>query len=296
MNPNGLNPFFIVNPNAGPAINKVWFRQMIALHMRRNPQLEAIQVTHTVVETLQTAQEAAKQGYDPVVAVGGDGTINAVATGIYGTNARLAVVPTGSGNGLARHFKIPLSLGKSLKVIGAGRTQKIDVGWCEGRLFLVTCGVGFDARVAFAFEDSKARGIVSYFRLAVAELRKFQPEEISLSHDGYSKEARQLLLVTAANLSQYGGGTIIAPDASATDGLLDVVVIEPVSVLRAISLVPRILRGNLPRTPEVSIFRAPKLSIKRSAPGPFHVDGDPVDGPAEISIRVEPLAMKLIVP
>ncbi|MBU1936880.1 diacylglycerol kinase family lipid kinase, partial [bacterium] len=284
------------NPNAGPAINKIWFRQMIAQHTRRNPQLEAIQVTRTANETMRVAREAVERGYDPVVAVGGDGTINAVATGIYGSDARLAVVPTGSGNGLARHFKIPLSMGRALKVIDAGKALKIDVGWCEGRLFLVTCGIGLDAQVASVFEASKARGIVSYFRLAIAELHKFQPEEIFISHDGHLGEARNPLLVTAANLSQYGGRTIIAPDASATDGLLDVVVIEPVSVLRAISLVPRLVRGNLLRTPEVSIFRAPMVSIKRSAPGPFHVDGDPIAGPAEISIRVEPHAMKLIVP
>lgn len=296
MNSSEFNPFFIINPRAGPARNQVRLRNLISENLRRSLRLDALHVTGSSGEAIEVARQAATGEFDPIVAVGGDGTINEVANGIYGTGARLAVLPGGSGNGLARHFGIPLSLRESLQVLSAGKTLDIDVGWCGSRLFLVTCGVGLDALVAFEFENSKSRGILSYFRVAVSQLRKFQPEEMFISGDGQLGQTLRPLLVTAANLNQYGGGALIAPGASATDGLLDVVVIEPVSLLRGISLVPNLFGGRLERVPEVSVFKTPTLTIRRLAPGPIHLDGDPIQSPAEISIHVEPRAMRLVVP
>jgi diacylglycerol kinase (ATP) len=296
MNSSGFNPFFVINPRAGPARNQFRLRRLIAESFRQNARLDAIYITGSVGEAIDVSRQAAEDGFDPIVAIGGDGTINEVANGIYGTGARLGVLPGGSGNGLARHFGIPMGLRAALKVLSANKTLDIDVGWCGSRLFLVTCGVGLDAVVAFEFENSASRGIVSYFRLAVDQIRKYQPQEMFISGDGQLGQSLRPMLVTVANLNQWGAGALIAPQASATDGLLDVVIIKPMSLLRGISLVPSLYAGRLARVPEVSTFKAPTLTIRRPTPGPIHLDGDPIEGPAELSIRVEPQGMKLIVP
>jgi YegS/Rv2252/BmrU family lipid kinase len=293
---NGFNPFFIINPRAGPARNQLRLRRLIAESLRHNSRLDAIYVTRACGEAMDVARKAAVDGFNPVVAIGGDGTINEVANGIYGTGATLAVLPGGSGNGLARHFKIPFNLRRALEILAAGKTQAVDVGWCGNRLFLVTCGVGLDALIAFEFEQSHSRGMLSYFRMTISQLAKFQPEEIYLSSNGEPPELVRPLLVTAANLNQWGGGARIAPNASATDGLLDVVIAQPVTVMRGFSVVPALFLGRINRAPELRTFRTPTLTIRRSSPGPLHLDGDPVLGPAEIHIRIEPQAMKLIVP
>lgn len=296
MNSNGFNPFFVINPRAGPARNQFRLRRLIAESFRQNARLDAIHVTGSASDAIGASRQAAEAGFDPIVAIGGDGTINEVANGVYGTGARLGVLPGGSGNGLARHFGIPMNLRAALKVLSANKTLDIDVGWCGSRLFLVTCGVGLDAVVAYQFENSASRGIVSYFRLAMNQIRKYQPEEMFISGDGQPGQSLRPMLVTVANLNQWGAGALIAPEASATDGLLDIVIMEPMSLLRGISLVPSLYAGRLARAPEVSTFKAPTLTIRRPTPGPIHLDGDPIDGPAEISIRVEPRGMKLVVP
>lgn len=295
-NSDTFNPFFIINPRAGPARNQLRLRKLISESLRRNSRLDAIHVTRACGEAMEIARKAATDGFDPIVAVGGDGTINEVANGIYASGATLAVLPGGSGNGLARHFKIPFRLRDALQVLSAGKTQAIDVGWCGDRLFLVTCGVGLDALVAFEFEQSQSRGFFSYFRMTVEQVAKFRPEEMYLSSNGEPPELVRPLLITAANLNQYGGGARIAPDASATDGLLDVVVVQPVSLLRAFSKIPALFLGRINRAPEVRTFRTPTLTIRRASPGPLHLDGDPIEGSAEVSIRIEPKAMKLVVP
>jgi diacylglycerol kinase (ATP) len=296
VNSNNFNPFFIINPRAGPARNQMRLQRLISESLRRNSRLDAIHVTRACGEAMEVARKAAKDGFNPVVAVGGDGTINEVANGIYGSGTTLAVLPGGSGNGLARHFKIPFNLRRALEVLSAGKTQAVDVGWCGDRLFLVTCGVGLDALVAFEFEQSQSRGIFSYFRMTVAKVAKFQAEEMYLSSNGETPELVRPLLITAANLNQYGGGARIAPDASATDGLLDVVVVQPVSLLRAFSQIPALFLGRITHAPEVRTFRTPTLTIRRASPGPLHLDGDPIEGSAEVSIHIEPQAMNLIVP
>jgi diacylglycerol kinase (ATP) len=296
VNSNNFNPFFIINPRAGPARNQMRLQRLISESLRRNSRLDAVHVTRACGEAMEVARKAAKDGFNPVVAVGGDGTINEVANGIYGSGATLAVLPGGSGNGLARHFKIPFNLRRALEVLSAGKTQAVDVGWCGDRLFLVTCGVGLDALVAFEFEQSQSRGIFSYFRMTVAKVAKFQAEEMYLSSNGETPELVRPLLITAANLNQYGGGARIAPDASATDGLLDVVVVQPVSLLRAFSQIPALFLGRITHAPEVRTFRTPTLTIRRASPGPLHLDGDPIEGSAEVSIHIEPQAMNLIVP
>ncbi|MFH1009648.1 MAG: diacylglycerol kinase family protein [bacterium] len=291
-----FNPFFIINPRAGPARNQLRLQRLISESLRHNSRLDAIHVTRACGEAMEVARKAASDGFDPIVAVGGDGTINEVANGIYASGATLAVLPGGSGNGLARHFKIPLNLRRALEILTAGKTQAIDVGWCGDRLFLVTCGVGLDALVAFEFEQSQSRGFFSYFRMTVAQLAKFQAEEMYLSSNGQPPELLRPLLITVANLNQYGGGARIAPDASATDGLLDVVIAQPVSVLRGFSAIPALFLGRITRAPEVRTFQTPTLTIRRASPGPLHLDGDPILAPAEISIHVEPEAMKLVIP
>ncbi len=296
VNSNDFNPFFIINPRAGPARNQLRLQKLISESFRRNSRLDAIHVTRGCGEAMEIARKAASDGFDPIVAVGGDGTINEVANGIYGNGATLAVLPGGSGNGLARHFRIPMRLRDALRVLSAGKTQAMDVGWCGDRLFLVTCGVGLDALVAFEFEQSQSRGFVSYFRMTIAQLAKFQPEEMYLASNGQPPELVRPLLITAANLNQYGGGARIAPDASATDGLLDVVIAQPVSVLRGFSAIPALFLGRINRAPELRTFRTPTLTIRRASPGPLHLDGDPILAPAEISIHIEEQAMKLVVP
>ena len=245
----------------------------------------------------ELAHAAVGRGAQTVVAWGGDGTVNEVASALAFGSAALAIVPSGSGNGLARELGVPFDPGAALDIaIGPG-ARTIDAGELDGHLFFNIAGIGLDARVAhrFAAGGLVRRGFIRYIEITLGELMGFEPDDHTIVADGDSTRTRSLL-IAIANGRQYGNGALIAPNARIDDGLLDVVVVTPRSPLRALFQIPRIFMGQMAAIPGVTMRTARHIEITSGAPVIFHVDGEPFVGSASITASVHPAALRVKVP
>jgi YegS/Rv2252/BmrU family lipid kinase len=237
------------------------------------------------------AAAAVQRGARLVFAWGGDGTINEVASSLLRSPAALAVVPAGSGNGLARELRVSRRPEQALAEALHGVPRTIDVGEFGGRLFVSVAGVGFDAHVASCFDRDKGRrGFVTYARITARELWSYQACTYRVPAG-----PRRALVVTIANAPQFGNGARIAPQAVMDDGLLDLVVIEARSRLETIWGIPRLFTGGINGLRGVSAERIERATIESDEPMWFHVDGEPVHGGTRLEARVLPAALKIAV-
>ena len=245
----------------------------------------------------ELAAAALARDVSTIVAWGGDGTVNEVASTMAFRNAALAIVPSGSGNGLARDLGVPLDPDRAFAIATGGRDRCIDAGELDGRLFFNIAGIGLDARVAhrFAAGGLLRRGFLRYLEITALELFTHEAEDHTIVTDGTSIRVR-VLLIAIANSRQYGNGAIIAPDARLDDGLLDVVVISDRSALKAMFQAPRLFSGHIARVPGVTMRPAAEIEVTSAKPVLYHVDGEPYVGAASIAARPRSRALRVKVP
>lgn len=241
------------------------------------------------------ARNAVDEGYDAVVAVGGDGTANAIAASLLHTGVALGIIPIGSGNGLARGMKIPISVRGATKLLFNGRFRHIDAGRIQNERFFIVTGVGFDAMVGKLFNDQNIRGPLPYFTIGFREFANYRPEVFILKFDN-KQIAVPALLVTIANLKGWGAGVIISPNAEPDDGLLDICILHRVKFFYALFHFPKLFTGKIDKIRKYDRYQTQKLQIIREKPGPFHVDGESHDAGLILDISVDSKALKIIVP
>jgi diacylglycerol kinase (ATP) len=243
------------------------------------------------------AREAAIAGHEVVVAVGGDGTMNEVAQGLLDTPAALALVPCGSGNGLALHLGLPRAPLAALQLAaGTGsRVVAVDTGVANGKPFFNAMGLGFDADVSRRFNRLVRRGLPAYARVALSALRSLRSQRCTITA-GPRTETIDALLVAVANSDQYGNNARIAPGARIDDGRLDLVAVSGGSWLGVAALVPRLFLGNLDRSPLVTRFAGPRFVIDRVAPGLIHTDGETHEAGARVEVVVRPQSLRMVIP
>jgi diacylglycerol kinase (ATP) len=238
----------------------------------------------------EVVPRAEREGFEVVYAVGGDGTVREVARHLIGRRLALGILPTGSGNGFARHIGV-----RSLDLCQDGSVVEIDTAEVNGIPYVGVMGVGLDAVIADRFARAGTRGFRTYARVGLQTLGAFQAEEYEVETAGRSIK-RRAYIVAVANSSQYGNDARIAPLASLRDGLLDVVVIENVSLVAVPMMMLRLFRGTLHRSGGVSVIQAPEVTIRRSKAGPAHLDGEPEFLGAELHVRVRPRSLRVLVP
>lgn len=294
MSENNKKIVFIVNPISGTQ-SKEQILQLI--EEKIDPANYAYEIIYTerAGHAIEIAAQAAKEGADTVVAIGGDGTINEIARSLVHTDTSLGIIPCGSGNGLARHLHIPMDPKGAVEVINEGLKKTIDYGKINETLFFCTCGVGFDAFVSLKFANAGKRGLLTYLENTLRESLKYQPETYELeTEDGTSKY--KAFLIACGNASQYGNNAYITPQATLNDGLLDVSILEPFTVLDIPSLSFQLFNKTIDQNSRIKTFRCKKLRIHRSAPGVVHFDGDPMMTTENINIEIIPKGLKVIVP
>ncbi len=237
------------------------------------------------------------QGVTTVVAWGGDGTVNEVASALAFRDATLAVVPSGSGNGLARELQIPLEPARALAAALDGRTCRIDAGELDGRLFCNLAGIGLDAKVAhgFAAGGLVKRGLTRYVIVTARELLRYQAQEHVVVTDGNRRRVRPLL-IAIANGRQYGNGAVIASAARLDDGKLDVVIVAARSPLAVLAQVPRMFLGQIAHARGVTSVSAVDIEVASAHAQMYHVDGEPFVGGASIAARPLARALRVAVP
>lgn len=231
----------------------------------------------------ELAAKAAAEGCHAVIAAGGDGTVNEVASAVAGSGTALGILPFGSGNGLARHLYGTINVNRALDVIANGYVSDCDYGSVNGRPFFCTFGLGFDAKVSSEFSHLGRRGLASYAKSVIREYAGYKPGEYVLMADKKCLKTKAFLLAVC-NASQYGNNAYIAPDASLHDGALDVVVIKVGNpVTRALAGV-ELFTGRLNRNILMSSFKVSRITIKH-LPGPGHIDGEPCMMPETLVVE-----------
>ena len=245
----------------------------------------------------ELARAAVASGSTRVLAWGGDGTVNEVASALVFGQARLGIIPSGSGNGLARELRIPLDPTKAFAVALEGRECVIDGGELDGRWFFNVAGVGLDAQVAHLFSGvgRERRGLRRYLEIAAREFFTYTSQSYVVTVDGATHRV-SALIVAIANGRQYGNGALIAPSAALDDGQLDIVVVGARSPFAALLQVPRLFTGRISRAPGVTTLKGTEITITSGQPMPYHLDGEPFPGSRAMSARARPGALRVAVP
>ena len=290
----------VVNPISGTAGRGDAVRRRVALasELVRAHRADApVRVTDGPGHARELARDALAQGVRLVIAWGGDGTINEVGSVLAHQDASLAIVPSGSGNGLARELRIPFSPRAAFDVAFAGVERVIDCGEIDGHLFFNLAGLGLDARVAheFAAQGLVRRGFRRYMEITLRELFRFEADDHTIVADGTTMRTRAML-VAISNGRQHGNGALIAPHASLDDGRLDVVVVEDRSAWKTLAVIPFLFAGQAARVSGVRMVQATDVTLTSSRPALFHVDGEPHVGGATLAARVHPRALRVRVP
>lgn len=259
-------------------------------------QLDAIVVpTERPLHATELARQAVAEGCETVVAIGGDGTINEVATGLIDTQATLGLIPCGSGNGLGRHLGIPQPNQLAFDTLLQGRVRVIDTGEANGRPFFNVMGLGFDAEIADRFAKLTKRGFQAYIRTTLAAWSSSQPQNVIVRNGDQTTESPALIL-SVANSDQFGNNCYIAPGAQVDDGLIDLTLIKPIGFFRAIPLAMRLFRGKIDGSPHAVRMQGTKFVIQRPADGLVHVDGEPFRTSAKVAVSVRPKSLRVLVP
>lgn len=288
---------FIFNPHSGRNRGRPGLAAAIRDFIAARGLDANLRTTDGPGHATELAREAVLTGSEVVVAVGGDGTMNEVAQGLVDTPAALALVPCGSGNGLALHLGLPRTrLDALILATGAtGRIAAVDTGTVNGHPFFNAMGLGFDADVSRRFNRLTRRGLPAYARVAFGALRELRAERCRITC-GTRTETLDVLLIAVANSDQYGNNARIAPGARIDDGRLDLVAIRPVGLLAAALLVPRLFFGNLDQSPHVFRLTGPRFTIERTAPGLIHTDGETHPTAGRVEVAVRPRSLRILVP
>ena len=291
------NIAFIINPISGAKETQNAKRKLPKLIMQTldmEQWLPNIVFTEYAGHATELAHQYARMGFDAVVAVGGDGTVNEVARGLKDTKTALGILPMGSGNGFARHLNIPIRPQKALEMINHSEPINVDYGLANGRLFVSTCGTGFDAVVADNFAGSNKRGFMTYLQNTLKVAFSYQPQTYHIVGDGLDVP-HKAFLITFANANQWGYEAMIAPKASVQDGKMDIMLMSSHAILGSASLALRLFTGSIDNSYFMDTIRAKEITLEREEVAPFHIDGDPVEMEKDIHIKIVADGLKVLV-
>ncbi|MCB2211734.1 diacylglycerol kinase family lipid kinase [bacterium] len=291
------NVLAIFNPQSG-----VGFRPSDILNALREPwdSFPDINLTYQESRNIEDGvgkiRRAMDCDVDTVIVIGGDGMVNTLGAQLIGTDVKLAVLPAGSGNGFARHFDIPNNAEKAAKALIKGEVMEIDVGFVNDHPFFVTASLAWDAELVADFEKMPIRGIAPYVFAGIYKYFTYEPQDYHLNLDGEEIHIEKPLLLTAANLTQYGGGAKIAPEARADDGLLTLVAVPRMEPHELLLQIRRLFDGSISKIPELKTWQFKKMTVQREQAGKVQVDGELMDADKDVVIEVKPKALKVIVP
>lgn len=287
----------MVNPNAGFGPSLGGLAEAVEEAWEDREAIVSYQISRSIEDGKAKARAAVEQGIDTILVAGGDGMINTVGGQLIGSDVALGVLPSGSGNGFARHFGIPLGRERAAAALVGARRQKIDVGFANGRPFFVTCSMAADATLVQTFEKMPMRGILPYVFAAAYEFFDYKPSPFRISIDGgATEEIEDPLVFTVANLTQYGGGARIAPQACESDGLLELVAISKQDVPAALAGIGRLFDGTINRVGGVITRRFRRLHVARKSPAPIQMDGELFETTAGVDVEVHPAALTVLIP
>jgi diacylglycerol kinase (ATP) len=288
---------FIINPVSGKGAGKNLAESLLSLKSLTLEMKLEIQLIYT--DRKGHANEIAKnltsQNVDLIVACGGDGTVNETANALTGTNIPMAILPIGSGNGLARHYKIKHDLEQLISIIRTNKIIRHDAVNINGRTGFNVSGIGFDAHVAFMFGQDGNRGFNSYLKLIIKEFRNYKPFETEIIF-GNNKLSCSAMMIPIAVASQFGNNAFIAPLADTTDGMTDITVVRKMHPFHVLPFAIRVFTKTISASRYAKCLREKTFEISCNQPQPLHIDGEPAGYHNHFKIEAIPAAIRLAIP
>lgn len=286
---------FIVNPISGTK-SKENLDKEVNEALDKNLFDFSIALTEGPKHAVELTRRAVNEKMDIVVAVGGDGTVNEVASALVNSETKLAVVPYGSGNGFAMHLGLGRNPQKALSFLNDTKELLIDSCKVNEHFYVNLAGVGFDARVAYELHKSKSRGFQAYFKNSVEQGIKYKNQGYKIQYDDNEISEDKFLSVTIANASMFGYNFTIAPNADLSDGVLDVVHIKDAPKYKYFANMHRFLNRSILKTPLTHLKFAKKVTISSEDPIYFHVDGEGMITEEPLEFSIIPASLKVLVP
>ena len=266
---------FIVNPNSGTSqINNL--KELISSNLDASIFEYAIAFTQAPKHATEIAKNASQQNIFACIAVGGDGSVNETATGLIGAETAIGIIPKGSGNGLARHLKIPINVKKAIQTLNKLHLESLDIIKINKEYAVNVAGCGFDGHIAHLFAASKARGLMTYSKLCFKEYFNYQPQEYTLTIDD-TEHKLAAFTVAIANSSQFGNDVLIAPEAKTNDGLINITVVKPFNKLNFVTFLYYLGTKQFHKAPFVKTFTCTQFSISSNQKITGHIDGEAVE-------------------
>jgi len=290
------NILFIINPHSGLKLFPNIDNRIAKTLEKENIKATIIKTKYAghAIEICQTAIIMDKK-LDCIVAVGGDGTVNEVINGIGLSGVPMGIIPIGSGNGLARHLGLSLLPMRALRTIIQGYIQPIDIMQIGKTKFAANvAGVGFDALISWKFKDQKTRGPVMYAKIILEEFLKYKPSTYNIKIDKREFTVESSM-ITVANSSQFGNNAMIAPNASLTDGYLDLCILKPFPKALSLDIATKIMTNQIGSSNYYESYLGKKITIKQEK-AIFQIDGDSVKEKKKIKIKIREKALNLIIP
>lgn len=284
---------FIINPKSGTA-NKRNIPDLVLEFLDLKKFEPAFYFTREAGHATKIASKCMKEGVKKVVAVGGDGTVNEIAKVLIQSKTALGIIPSGSGNGLARYLQIPLKTPEAISMLNRCQESEIDYGTINENPFFCTCGVGFDAHIGNKFSQSKRRGFYTYVKETIYAFFNYNSKKYKVKIDG-EKFKKQAFMITVANAGQYGNDVYISPSADIRDGLLDVCILSPFPKVKAFGLGIQLFQRNIDKSEYVDVIKGKKVTISRKKKGEVHLDGEPAIMGKKLKINIQPLGLKVLI-
>ncbi len=271
---------------------------------RNLPELIRKHIDHTLFETeiwptekaddvILLTEKAIKMKADIVLGAGGDGTINQIASRLVNTNIVLGIIPLGSGNGFARHFRIPMKTEDAIRQLSSYNTRKIDTVWFNRHCMINIGGIGFDAHISAAFANNKKRGLQGYVKTIGKNIR-YKSRVYTVFNGREKVWEGSAFMIGIANATQWGNNVVLHPGAKPDDGVFNVVVLKRFNAVDFLMILKNLFEGKLHTNRNSIVFSGSDFTVNREEEGPVHVDGEPLWLGKEININIEPLSLNIL--
>ncbi len=255
---------FIINPKSGTA-KKEMIPNMIWDEIDAEKFETEIIFTDYKGHGTELARSYINDGFDYIVAVGGDGTVNEVACEVIRSQASLGIIPIGSGNGLARHLVIPMSINKAIQQLNHSEAILMDYGVVNNQPFFCTCGTGFDAYVSTEFAKGKTRGVMAYIEKIITGYFSYKSQNYHLVGEGIDLKTKAFVM-TFANASQWGNNAYIAPQASVQDGKIDISIMSRFPIIAIPTLALQLFTKTIDNDLFMTTLRTDEITLYREEP------------------------------
>ena len=263
----------IINPISGVGRQKK-IEQLLENNLDRDLFDYQIRYTEYIHHGTTLAREGAMQGFDIITAVGGDGSVNDVIAGIHGSDATLGIIPCGSGNGLARCMRIPLTPALAIRVLNQDNPGTIDTITLNDKFFVASiAGVGFDAFIARLMKSAKVRGFSAYINLILREYPSYESKDYHLVVDGREYD-RKAWFITFANSNQFGYNAAVAPKAKLDDGLIDISIVDKIPIEHAAITTPLVYANHFELSQHVEMLKAHEVWVAGNVDKWVNIDGE----------------------